>query len=306
MARQHIQLSNQPILGLAATQVGGGGVVDVWHTDGGEPAASACGVSGEDTDRSACQATDRSSVCESVAASAAAEALLADTHRSTGSAIQNAMYADREGPRAVSPPFFFEADASQESLVDLGTESDPTPAAFRCGKDIHDGVVSGVAAVTSKAAAASDNQQAAQSHGAVLASQASQTCAAQAGALECLTEAKVSGAEPLTSSLRMPMTVLPRQAVAQSTLNGADRPVYAAQSVAAQTQAAASGADVAESGPTGKAMTGGSKENEPGVMARAVRGPREGHCRLGGQAAAKPPKPVTSSKVSHHLWPHNE
>jgi len=76
--------------------------------------------------------------------------------------------------------------------------------------------------------------------------------------------------------------------------------VSGAQPDTRQTGTAASSADGAERASAGTAVIDGSKENEPVDMARAVKGTSEGQSRLGKPVAAKPPKPVTSSKVSQH------
>jgi len=74
--------------------------------------------------------------------------------------------------------------------------------------------------------------------------------------------------------------------------------VSEAHPMARPAEAAGSGDDDLHS-ETGNGAVVGSKENEPGGMARAVRGPREGQGRPGRQTAARPPKPITSSKVGH-------
>ena len=266
------------------------------------------------------QATERSSDCESEA-TAATEVFSAGTHRSTdfgrlGSTHtqQTSSTAGRAALRPASPPFLFETAAEEESLVDFSSTADPPDAAHSRGVDL-------VAGDAVRANVAAGKQADAHSQGSDAAPSArlhqqqpalTQTCAAAASARpQALIGASRSswqthrmlpsttGAAELAAPLQQPSESGVDGPASQGIQHVAQRRhVSGAQPMARLTEAAGSGDEDLHS-ETGNGAVVGSKENEPGGMARAVRGPREGQGRPGRQTAARPPKPITSSKVGH-------
>ena len=266
------------------------------------------------------QATDRSSDCESEA-TAATEALPADTYRGTEFGRLGCTHTQPMGDtstraafRPASPPFVFEAAAEEDSLVDFGSKADPPDAAQPRGADlVARGVVQARLAAGDQADAHSQGSDAAPTtglHQQQLAS--SHTCAASSSARpQALIGTSQSSWQmhrplPSTTAAAEPTPLL--QQTSESGLHrpasqgiqhiAEGRPVSQARPMARLAEAAGSGDEDFHS-ETGNGAIVGSKENEPGGMARAVMGPREGQGRPGRQTAARPPKPITSSKVGH-------
>ena len=333
----NIQLTKQPMLGPATGQhqhtsaethsrSAGMHVADNTNVASSQRGQSGAGLASADAptaeDRRVVpdQATDRSSDCASEA-TAATEALLADTHRSTdfgrlGSADTQQMgnSAVRAALRPASPPFLFEAAAEEDSLVDFSGKADPPDAAQPRRVDL-------VARDVVQARLAAGNQAGACSQGSDAVPSArlhpqqpalSQTCAAPSSArpqaligasqsswqTHRMLPSATAAAEPV-ASLQQPSESDFQRPESQGIQHvAAGRHVSEAQPMTRLTEAAGPGDEDLHS-ETGNGAVVGSKENEPGGMARAVRGPREGQGRAGRQTAARPPKPITSSKVSH-------
>jgi len=266
------------------------------------------------------QATDRSSDCASEA-TAATEALLADTHRSTDFGRLGCTHTQQMGNSAVraalrpaSPPFLFEAAAEEDSLVDFGGKADPPDAAQSRKVDLvaRDPVGANLVA-GNQADVHSQGSDAAPSAGLHQQQTApTQTCAvstsARSQALPGASQSSWQTHRPLPSTSAAAEPVASFQQTSES---GSHRPasqgiqhiaqgrhVSEAQPMGRMAEAAGSGDEDLHS-ETGNGAVVGSKENVPGGMARAVRGPREGQGRAGRQTAARPPKPITSSKVGH-------
>lgn len=280
------------------------------------------------------QVTDRSSVSVPVPTSAATETHLAVAHRCTESSrpqTAHSGWAHRGGggaaraadaaPRPASPPFFFEADASEESLVDFGGNANE-PDAAHPSVSVHTAGQVSEARPAAVAPAAAELHDPKPVHQALLHQQGAQRPAAPAAAqADSLTSTSQPSSHmqrplPLTVTAAEPLPLLQRtSASAQLRMAGqasqhAHQDRLESNAHARLQQGEAVGTDADDSKEDSKACSGGagdSKENEPVGMARAVRGPREGQPRGGRQAAAKPPKPVTSSKVSatvskHTVW----
>ena len=251
------------------------------------------------------QATGRSSDCASEA-TAATEALLADTHRSTDFGRLGSTYTQQMGDSAVraalrpaSPPFLFEAAAEEDSLVDFGRKADPPDAAQPRGVDL---IASDSLGSDAAPSAGLHQQQPAPTQTRAASTSAQPQAfigASQLSWQTCRTlPSTTAAAEPVASLQQSSESGIHRAASQDMEHVAQVRHVSEAQPMSRLTQAAGSGDDDLHS-ETGNGAIVGSKENEPGGMARAVRGPREGQDRPGRQTAARPPKPITSSKVSH-------
>ncbi len=326
----NIQLTKQPVLGPAAGQrqhrsaethsrSAGMHVADESNVASSQRGQSGGGLASADARVVPDQATDRSSDCASEA-TAATEALLADTHRSTDFGRLGCIHtqqmsntAARAAFRPASPPFLFEA-AEEDSLVDFSGKADPPDAAQPRRVDL-------VARDVVQARLAAGNQAGACSQGSDAVPSArlhpqqpalSQTCAAPSSArpqaligasqsswqTHRMLPSATAAAEPV-ASLQQPSESDFQRPESQGIQHvAAGRHVSEAQPMTRLTEAAGPGDEDLHS-ETGNGAVVGSKENEPGGMARAVRGPREGQGRAGRQTAARPPKPITSSKVSH-------
>ena len=219
--------------------------------------------------------------------------------------------------RPASPPFFFEADVSEESLVDFGGNTDDPDAvhpsmSVQAANNVSDARLAAVAQLHDPEPVhqALLHQQGAQRPAAPAAAQAdSLTSTSQPSShMQRPVPLTMPAAEPLPLHQRTSASAQLRRAGQASQRAHRDR--LESNAHARLQQGEAVGTDGDDSKEDSKGCSGGagdSKENEPVGMARAVRGPREGQPRGGRQAAAKPPKPVTSSKVrvtvsKHTVW----
>ncbi|DBA65600.1 TPA: hypothetical protein ACH3X2_002665 [Trebouxia sp. C0005] len=332
----NIQLTKRPVLGPAAarhlhdsagthSQPAGTHVADKTNVAssqrdqaGGDLAAANAPIA---ADRHAVpgQATDRSSDCDSEA-TAATEALLADTHRSTDfgrlertHTLQMGDTAVRAAFRPASPPFLFEAAAEEDSLLEFSSRADPPDAAQPIGVDL---VARG--AVQARLAAGNQADSHPQGSDAVPPSglHRQQPAPTQTRAASASAQPQFLPGAPQSSwqtHRKLPSTTAAAElmpSVQQTSDVGVHRPasqgvqhlaqgghVSEAQPIARLTEAAGSGDDDLHSETGNGAVV--SKENEPEGMARAVRGPTEGQGRAGRQTAARPPKPITSSKAEY-------
>lgn len=331
----NIQLTKQPVLGPAAgqrqhnsaethSQSAGMHVADTSNVASSQRGQSRGGLASADApiaeDRHVVpdQATDRSSDCASEA-TAATEALLADTHRSTDFGRLGSTHSQQMGDstaraafRPASPPFLFEAAADEDSLVDFSSTDDPPDAAQPRGMNsVASDVMQARLAAGNQAGACSQEFDAAPS--ARLHQQQSASSQTRAAASSARPQAMPGASQsswqthrllPSTTAAAEPVALLqqPSESGFHRSANqgiqhvAQDRHVSEAQPMSRLTEAALLGDEDLHS-ETGNGSVVGSKENEPGGMARAVRGPREGQSRAGRQTAARPPKPITSSKV---------
>ncbi|KAL0024480.1 hypothetical protein WJX77_008530 [Trebouxia sp. C0004] len=330
MVGPNIQLTKQPVLGPATRQhphdpaetrlrsagmhaADNTNVASSQHGQSGAGLASADAPIAEDRHAVPSQATDRSLDCGSEA-TAATEA---DTHRRTEFGRRGCTHTQQMGDtaarvafRPASPPFLFEAAAEEDSLVDVGSKADPPDASQSREVDLvaRDVVQARLAAGT-QADATSQGSHAAPS--ATLQQQqpaSPQTCAASPSAQPQASPQSSwqthrqlpstnAAAEPTPSVQQTSESGLHRPASQGLHRLGQGRPVSKTLPVATLAEAAAPGDDDVYGEPGN--YVGNSKENEPGVMARAVRGLREGQSRAGRQTAARPPKPITSSKAEY-------
>lgn len=300
MVGDGIQLSDQPVLGPAGMQPQA-------SNTGNHAFQSAAALQPDLT-----AASDRSSACASVATTAATEALLADSHRSSNTALTGeaeARGAADTVQRAASPPFLFEEDAGEDSLVDFRGPgySDAAPEiAFPPRGD--------VAPANHEKPNASRTEAHSQSAHAVPSGGASQQASENKQMRPSCSAIAEVAAQP--DKLDPCQATGPREhdhlgplaqgtsAVAQTALRPASAmPLYAqiaerpvntpAAAAAALTHLAMDAPSCQPAGAT-PAARAASKVNEVG-MARAIR--QAGHSRLEKQAAVRAPKPMTSSKV---------
>ena len=308
------QLADKPILGPAAMQPQKRQTTD-------DSASQADASSAADLNA----ATHRSSCGVSIATNAAnTEGLTGARHRSSDSEIGGVAEANRAGNavcRAASPPFFFEGDAGEDSLVDFEKVLVASDASEVTVSQCQKSTASCLPEVTSQwqkavsnphqeastvclgvnAQASSQPQQQQQQLG------SSRTAAprfeAQPNASRGSQAAALCSEERTQGVARAPAT-LPRPVVQQASGKslsaqqiGVDSAATAA--AAASTQLNKDTVPGQQAGVLDPAVPGnsGSKENEDVGMARVVRRVGGAHSRLDRQTALEPTKPTTSSKV---------
>ena len=296
------------------------------------------------------QATYRSSAGESAATTSATEDLLADTHRSIDAGVPEMTGSGAEAQSAAalrpeSPPFFFEADAAEEPLVDFdrkavhssgtadiiredciagGATASLQPVPHSEALDERFGLAPGQQASLPSHTPALQPAGPLQECGTAgaaqtsrLASSSSSSCvqppphrpllSSAAGghvapALRQVQESSVqTQAGPLARITRQPLGLHTEEAATNSDTilrpairSGLTTGVRCTTQGIAQETASRGACDSEDAA----SEHNDGKENELAGMARAVRGPKE------GKSAAKPPKLVTSSKVSHGCQSH--
>ena len=312
MKADGIRLSDKPVLGPAAMQpqpmpaASARSSTRVFQPD----AALKADLGGP-------RATNRSLSCESIATSAATEALLADTDRTCNSILTATAEADRAGPaRASSPPFCFEEDAGEDSLVDLGDISSAHTASVTALPELANSKTDAVLQVSrpwQSVARAQHHHQPLHAMSAEASSQEAST-QDQLGLLESVA-AKVAsqsvrrgpliglqkrehagpvGQEAASVSATASQSAVPRMSTEALHVQQAAAPVTIAAASAPQLMKAGLGQQESSIA----AVSGGSNEIEEVGMARAVRRAGPASAQKDTQTVAKPPKPASSSKVA--------
>ena len=301
MVGDGIQLSDQPVLGPAATQPKANQAASNANKHAFQTAVA--------LPPDLAEASDRSSACASVATTAATEALLADSYVSSNTALTSAaeaMGAVHTVQRAASPPFLFEEDAGEDSLVDFQgagySNSAPEVALPQHGSELQashgnpNALRTEADSQSAHAVPSAHTSQHASGHQQVrLSCSAMAQVAAQPDNLEACqaTGLQENGHKGPLAQGPAAQAALWSASVMSLHAQPAEAPVNT-PAAAVATHPAMDAPSYQLAGATVDARAG-SKENGMG-MARAIR--QAGHSRLDRQAAARAPKPMTSSKVN--------
>lgn len=307
-----IQLADKPILGPAAMQPQKRQMTD--NSASQADAASAADLNA---------ATHRSSCCASFAPSAMdTEAMTGARHTSSDPMLGGVAEANRAGNavcRAASPPFFFEGDAGEDSLVDFGPVPLASDASEVTAVQCQESTASLLPEITThwqKAVTSPHQDPSTVGLGFTAPASSQPQQKQQQLGLSCMAASRfevqpnasrVSQAASLCSKEQTPIVALAAAAAATlpcPVLQQASGKSLNAQRIgvdiaAASTQLTKVTVPGQPAGVLAPSLPGnsGSKENEDVGMARVVRQVGNAHPRLDRQTALQSTKPTTSSKV---------
>lgn len=308
-----IHLADKPVLGPAAMQLQRQQALKACSRHD-VPTAAASGADLHEV-------TDASLCCEPGAAAAAASETLGGSHSSGGCGVMELSKAGDAVARAASPPFFFEGDAGEDSLIDMGEVWEACAVSqntlSRCQENTAGSVLEAGSTRQQAAAAVPEHHRAVNTVGqhsglsTQTPSERQQLGASSTAAAACQVEGQGNALQDLQAASNQQTQAVAHNAAAamgpQPVLRKAPGKLHTRQAGALLDTAAAvrlvkATAAGPKAGVMGSTVSGNSesKENEDVSMAQVVRQVRNGHSRLDKQTVVQPVKPTMSSKVRDH------